>query len=342
MIGLVSAKSTEAKNAIETDGLTKRFGTLSAVDNVSLKISKGEIFGLLGPNGAGKTTLISMLVTMRRPTSGHAKVNGYDIQKEAAKVRDSIGIVFQDPSLDEELTAYENLDLHAAMYKMNRKETEARIKEVIKMVELEDRLHNIVKTFSGGMRRRLEIARGLLHCPDVLFLDEPTIGLDPQTRQHIWSYIKRMRKEHGITIVITTHYMDEADLLCDRVAIVDHGKIIALDRSSTLKDSLGGDILAIETPCSEKLKEAFGGLEWVGEAKCHDGRLILRVTKGEQRIPKLMDIARKKGIEVSSVSLHKPTLDDVFLHYTGKTIREEEVSPNQSLRARVASRRRSG
>jgi len=341
VIGL-AAKRTENGNAIETDGLTKKFGTLIAVDDVSLKIAKGEIFGLLGPNGAGKTTLISMLVTMRRPTSGHATVNGHDIQKEAAGVRESIGIVFQDPSLDEELTAYENLELHAAMYKMDRKEAERRISEVIKMVELEDRLHHVVKTFSGGMRRRLEIARGLLHCPDVLFLDEPTIGLDPQTRQHIWSYIKRMQEEHGITIVITTHYMDEADLLCDRVAIIDHGKIIALDRNSALKDSLGGDILAIETPCSDKLREAFGKLEWVGEAKCHDGRLTLRVTKGEQRIPKLMDIARKKGIEVSSVSLHKPTLDDVFLHYTGKTIREEEVSPNESLRARVASMRRSG
>ncbi|MDD5171513.1 MAG: ATP-binding cassette domain-containing protein [Candidatus ainarchaeum sp.] len=333
---------TEGVNAIEVEGLTKRFGALAAVDNVSLTISNGEIFGLLGPNGAGKTTLISMLVTMKRPTAGHAKVNGYDVQKQADKVRESIGIVFQDSSLDEELTAYENLELHGAMYNMDRKEAEARIKEVIKMVELEDRLHHIVKTFSGGMRRRLEIARGLLHCPDVLFLDEPTIGLDPQTRQHIWSYIKKMQKERGITIVITTHYMDEADLLCDRVAIIDHGKIIALDKSSALKDSLGGDILSIETPCSDKLKEAFGKLAWVGEAKCHDGSLTLRVTKGEQRIPVLMEIARKKGIAVESVSLHKPTLDDVFLHYTGKTIREEEVSPNESLRARVASRRRSG
>ncbi len=341
MIGLAT-RQDKGGNAIETEGLTKKFGTLAAVDNVSLKITKGEIFGLLGPNGAGKTTLISMLVTMRRPTSGHATVNGFDVQKEAAGVRDSIGIVFQDPSLDEELTAYENLELHAAMYKMDRKEAEGRIGEVIKMVELEDRLHHVVKTFSGGMRRRLEIARGLLHCPDVLFLDEPTIGLDPQTRQHIWSYIKKMQKERGITIVITTHYMDEADLLCDRLAIIDLGKIIALNKSSALKDSLGGDILAIETPCSDKLKQAFGKLPWVGEAKCHDGKLTLRVTKGEQRIPVLMEIARKNGIEVQSVSLHKPTLDDVFLHYTGKTIREEEASPNQSLRARVASMRRSG
>jgi len=192
------------------------------------------------------------------------------------------------------------------------------------------------------MRRRLEIARGLMHWPDALFLDEPTIGLDPQTRQHIWGYIKKMQKEHGIAILLTTHYMDEADGLCDRVAIIDHGKIIALDKSSALKDALGGDVLAIETPCSEKLRAILDRLDWVKEAKCHDGTLTLRISMGERKIPILLELARKDGIEIKSVSLHKPTLDDVFLHHTGKTIREEEAAPNEGLKARVASRRRSG
>jgi ABC-2 type transport system ATP-binding protein len=333
---------SDVQYSIVTESLTKRYGSLTAVDTVSLRIGKGEIFGLLGPNGAGKTTLISMLVTMRKPTSGTATVNGFDVVKEQGKVRKSIGIVFQDPSLDEELTAYENLELHAGMYGMKKEETKKRINEVIKIVELEDRLHHVVKTFSGGMRRRLEIARGLLHFPDILFLDEPTIGLDPQTRQHIWGYIKRMQKDHGITILLTTHYMDEADGLCDRIAIIDRGKVIALDKSSALKDALGGDILVIETSCTEELKEAFKNLEWVKEAKCHDGKLTLRVSAGERKIPILLEQARKAGIGIKSVSLHKPTLDDVFLHHTGKTIREEEVAPNEGLRARVASMRRSG
>ncbi|MFH0737648.1 MAG: ATP-binding cassette domain-containing protein [Candidatus Micrarchaeota archaeon] len=328
--------------SIETAGLSKAFGKLIAVDDVSLKIRKGEIFGLLGPNGAGKTTLISMLVTMRKPTSGTARVNGFDVQSEQGKVRRSIGIVFQDSSLDEELTAFENLELHAAMYGMGKAEAEKRIAELIKMVELEDRLHHIVKTFSGGMRRRLEIARGLMHWPDVLFLDEPTIGLDPQTRQHIWGYIRKMQKEHGIAILLTTHYMDEADGMCDRVAIIDHGKIIALDKSSALKDALGGDIISIETASSERLAGAFAKMDFVKEARCHDGILTLRVSMGEKRIPELLETARKNGIGITSVSLRKPTLDDVFLYHTGKTMREEEAAPNEGLRARVASRRRSG
>src|SRR5512143_1392446 len=249
-------------NAIEIDKLTKKFGELVAVDDVSLEIKEGQIFGLLGPNGAGKTTLISMLVTMKKPTSGRATVNGFDVVKEADQTRKSIGIVFQDPSLDEELTAYENLELHAAMYGLEPAERKGRIMEVIETVELSDRLNDVVKTFSGGMRRRLEIARGLLHYPKILFLDEPTIGLDPQTRNHVWEYIKKLKIEHGITVVMTTHYMDEADSLCDIVGIIDHGKIMAMGTPASLKDSLGGDIISMKAQKPEALEAAVKGLAW--------------------------------------------------------------------------------
>ncbi|MBN1170046.1 ATP-binding cassette domain-containing protein [Candidatus Micrarchaeota archaeon] len=317
---------------ITTEGITKKYNELCAVDNVSIEVSRGGIFGLLGPNGAGKTTLISMLVTMRRPTSGSAHVNGFDIAKQPDKVRRSIGIVFQDPSLDEELTAYENLELHAAMYgvKDNLKQT---IDEVVELVGLKDRLHSIVKTFSGGMRRRLEIARGLVHRPTILFLDEPTLGLDPQTRTAIWEYIKDLRRKYDMTIVLTTHYMEEADSICDRIAIIDHGKIIVLDSPSVLKDSLLGDTVTIESPQAKKLA---GILKKTGIEKCtlHDGKVTFCVNSGEKRIPEIIGLAKDRRIPVSSVNLHKPTLDDVFLHYTGKTIREENGSARDSMRMR--------
>jgi ABC-2 type transport system ATP-binding protein len=318
--------------AIETQNLTKKFGDLIAVDSASIKVKQGEIFGLLGPNGAGKTTLISILVTMKKPTSGKGMVEGVDVAENPGAVRKNIGITFQDPSLDEDLTAYENLELHAAMYGIPRKEREEKITEILKMVELEDRRNSVVKTFSGGMRRRLEIGRTLLHSPKVLFLDEPTIGLDPQTRNHIWDYVKKLRETHGVTILLTTHYMDEADSLCDRVAIMDKGKIVAMDTATALKDSLGGDTIVIETSQAAKLCKMLGGLECAKEAVPHDGKVTLRVTQGEKKIPKIMQFAKEKGIDVESVSLHKPTLDDVFLHYTGKTIREEEASGKDSMR----------
>ena len=281
-----------------------------------------------------KTTFISMLVTMKKPTSGEAKVNGFDIVRQSSAVRKSIGIVFQDPSLDEELTAFENLDLHGAMYGVPSGERRKKIDEVIATVGLKDKLHDVVKNFSGGMRRRLEIARGLMHSPKVLFLDEPTIGLDPQTRKHVWEYIKKLKQEHGITIVLTTHYMDEADRVCDRIAIIDRGKIIALGTPDELKSSFGGDTVVINTSSAQKFQTALKGVKWIKEAKPHDGKITLIVDRGEKRIPFLLNAARKKKINVDSVSLHKPTLDDVFLHYTGKTIREEAVSIKESMRIR--------
>ncbi|MFP3949876.1 MAG: ATP-binding cassette domain-containing protein [Candidatus Micrarchaeia archaeon] len=324
---------------ISTSNLTKKFNSFTAVSSVSLQVKKGEIFGLLGPNGAGKTTFISMLVTMKRPTSGSASVNSFDVSSNPMGVRKSIGIVFQDQALDEELTAYENLDLHAAMYGVPRDERERRIKGVLEMVELYSRMDDQVKTFSGGMRRRLEIARGLIHYPKVLFLDEPTLGLDPQTRKHIWEYINKLRREHNVTIFLTTHYMEEADALCDRIAIIDHGKIIAMDTPSGLKDSLGGDTLLLYCSSPRKLCSALKNQKCIIDSKPHDGKLTLRLEKGEKKIPMIMQAARDAGVEVSSVSLHKPTLDDVFLHYTGRTIREEHISSAESFRMHARARR---
>src|SRR5512136_2684698 len=231
--------------AIETKDLVKRFEDVEAVKGINLEIEEGEIFGLLGPNGAGKTTTISMLCTILKPSSGNATVNGFDIVREANKVRKSIGIIFQEPSIDDRLTGRENLEMHANLYGVPAKEQKTRINEVLKLVDLEDRADSLMRTYSGGMRRRLEIGRGLVHRPKVLFLDEPTLGLDPQTREHIWSYIKELNKRENITMILTTHYMDEADRLCDRIAIIDYGKIVALDKPERLKEQLEGDIIFV-------------------------------------------------------------------------------------------------
>src|SRR3989304_1357491 len=240
-------------NVIETHKLSKSFGSLTAIDQLDIAVESGEIFALLGPNGAGKTTTISMLCTILKPTSGTAKVNGFDIVKEATQVRKSIGIVFQDPSVDDRLTGRENLYMHANLYGVPPSEQKNRIDSILKLVELDERADDLLRTYSGGMRRRLELARGLIHYPKVLFLDEPTIGLDPQTRKHVWEYMRKLKAEHGITVVMTTNYMEEADSLCDRIAIIDHGRIIATGTPAELKDSLGGDIVVIRTPDTDRI-----------------------------------------------------------------------------------------
>ncbi|MCX8175244.1 MAG: ATP-binding cassette domain-containing protein [Candidatus Micrarchaeota archaeon] len=320
--------------AIEARCLTKKFGDLTAVDSVSLSVREGEIFGLLGPNGAGKTTLISMLVTMRKPTSGSATVAGFDVVKNPGDVRRSIGIVFQDPSLDEELTASENLELHAAMYGIPGQQREARIKEVAKMVELSGRLSDQVKTFSGGMRRRLEIARGLMHFPKVLFLDEPTLGLDPQTRAHIWDYVRKLREKNGITVVLTTHYLDEADLVCDRIAIIDQGKIVAQGKPAELKGKLSADRVTIHCRFPARLKRAVWGQDGILKADVAGGRLELRVSDAGRKMPAIVSIANKAKVAIRSLEIRKASLDDVFLHYTGRSMRDEPASAKDSLRIR--------
>jgi ABC-2 type transport system ATP-binding protein len=309
-------------NIIETRDLTKKFGGLTAVDNISFTVDKGEIFGLLGPNGAGKSTTISMLCTILRPTSGTALVNGYDVVRHPAQVRKSIGIVFQDPSIDDKLTGRENLEMHADLYGVPQDRMNDRIDNVLRLVELEDRQHDFMSTYSSGMRRRLEIARSLIHYPKVLFLDEPTIGLDPQSREHIWSYIRELIKKEDITIILTTHYMDEADKLCGRIAIVDHGKIVAMDTPRNLKEQLGGESIIVRTRNNplyvEKIKES--GL--AKDVATVDGEVRITVDSAHTVLPKVVDVAGKAGINIDFISLKEPQLDDVFMYYTGRALRE--------------------
>jgi ABC-2 type transport system ATP-binding protein len=317
--------------ALHIQDLTRRFNDLVAVDTISFDIDQGEIFGLLGPNGAGKTTTLAMLATMLTPTSGSATVNGIDIEKDPDGVRKSIGIVFQDQSLDEELTAWENMDFHGRLYRIPAEIRNQRITELLTLVELNDRRDDIVKTFSGGMRRRLEIARGLLHHPSVLFLDEPTLGLDPQTRNHLWTYIATLAKEKGITIILTTHYMDEADRLCNRIAIIDHGRIIAIDTPKNLKDGLGGDLVTIRSPDPAGVVAALKE-PWVVRTETHNDDVVVSLKNADQYISTIVTLLNEKRVPITSIAIHKPTLEDVFLSFTGKTIREQEADTKEIMR----------
>jgi len=314
--------------AIATTGLTMRFNGFTAVDSVDLSIEKGELFGLLGPNGAGKSTIIKMLTTMLRPSAGSAAVWGFDIGRERDAVRNSIGVVFQDPAVDSQLSGRENLDFHGRMYGMDRKTRAERVAEVLELVDLTDRADVLMEDYSGGMQRRLEIARGLMHHPSVLFLDEPTLGLDAQTRRYIWRYILKMNQEEGVTVVLTTHYMEEADHLCERVAIIDQGKIVALDTPENLKDLIGADIVTLEVDdgIGDEAAEAFSKFEGVEAVDRSGSTLNLSVDRGEARIPEIVLGACRVGVKIRSVSMHEPTLEDVFLKFTGKKIREAESS----------------
>jgi ABC-2 type transport system ATP-binding protein len=325
--------------AIAVENLVKKFGDFTAVNNLSFEIKRGEVFGLLGPNGAGKTTTMSMLSTMLKPTSGKASVNGFDIRTNEDDVRKSIGIVFQDQSLDEELTAYENMDFHGRLYRIPKDTRQKKIAELLKLVELDDKKDNLVKRYSGGMRRRLEIARGLLHEPKVLFLDEPTLGLDPQTRNHLWDYIAKLNQEKGITIILTTHYMEEADKLCQRIAIIDKGEIIALDTSEKLKNDIGGDVITIVSSGRDNLYSAIESLPAIKNIELHDSSITIGLQNAEKHVAQIVNIASENGIPIDSLSIHKPTLEDVFLHFTGRTIREEEASTKDKMRMMLKARR---
>ena len=327
--------------AIQVKNLTKVFSGFTAVDQISFTVKIGELFGLLGPNGAGKTTTINMLSTLLKATSGYGDVSGYDISRNKDNIRRSIGVVFQEPALDIKLTGKENLEFHAMMYGIEKEERKKRIKEVLELVELTEKEKVLVEKYSGGMKRRLEIARGLIHEPNVLFLDEPTLGLDAQTRRHIWDYIKRLNKEGGVTIILTTHYMEEADFLCDRIAIMDRGKFVAMDTPGRLKDILGGDVVFLEIEGNaDALVNRIDSLDWIKNMTRYDENLSLTMEKGERRIPELINVARENGVNVTCVHLRKPSLEDVFLHFTGKTIREDEAS--QAERNREILRRRFG
>lgn len=303
---------------IKTEALTKKFGKLTAVNELNLEVKEGEIFGLLGPNGAGKTTLISMLCTILKPTSGRAWVNGFDIVKEPGKVRKSIGIVFQQASVDDLLTGRENLALHNLLFEVPKSIRKQRIDEVLSIVDLEKRADDFVNTYSGGMRRRLELARGIMHHPKILFLDEPTLGLDPQTREHIWDYIKELAEKECMTVLLTTHYMEEAEQLCDRVAIIDYGNIAALDSPGALKSRIAGDVVTIKQriPDIERIKK----LNYVMKAEDKDGLLYISIKDAGKH---LQDLLSNTG-PIDFVEVRRGTLNDVFLHYTGREIREAQ------------------
>jgi len=321
---------------IEIKNLKKKFGNFTAVDEINLEIEEGEIFGLLGPNGAGKTTTIKMLATMLQKTSGEAKVCGINVKEDPDGVRNCIGIVFQDTAVDVELTGRENLDFHARMYGMDKNEREDRIKYVLKMVELEDKADKFVSTYSGGMKRRLEIARGLMHNPKVLFLDEPTLGLDAQTRRVIWDHIKTINKSEDVTIILTTHYMEEADYLCNRLAIIDHGKILKIGTSEDLKESIGSDLILIKSHKMRQLKTELAKYKWIIKTEIVHDTLRITLKNGGTRIPAIIKTSEKLDIEIDSIEIHKPTLEDVFIRFTGRKIREEaDVMANNRMRNKL-------
>ena len=319
---------------IEVQNIHKSFGAIEAVRGVSFDVSGGEIFGFLGPNGAGKSTTINILCTLLKPDQGTAVLAGHDVVERPADVRASIGIVFQDPSLDERLSAMENLNFHALVYSVPKVERSARIKHVLDMVELWGRRDDVVRTFSGGMKRRLEIARGLLHHPRVLFLDEPTLGLDPQTRNRIWEYIRELRIKQNITIFLTTHYMDEAEN-CDRIAVIDHGRIIALDTPDNLKAMVGGDVVTLTSGEIERVKTEIAE-HFTLEPIARDSKLIMEVPDGESFLPRLI---KAVDVPIDSISVRRPTLDDVFLKLTGRTMREGTGGAMDTMRQHVRSRR---
>ena len=323
---------------IEAKGLVKKYGDLEAVAGIDLEVYGGEIFGFLGPNGAGKSTTISMLCTLLTPTAGIARVAGIDVVRDPAAVRQRIGLVFQDPSLDDQLTARENLEFHAFVYSVPAPDRRRRIDEMLNLLQLADRASSAVKTFSGGMKRRLEIARGMLHQPQVLFLDEPTIGLDPQTRKSIWTHLNELRDTKGVTIFMTTHYMDEAEY-CDRIAIIDRGKIVALGTPDELKAMVGGDVVTITSTAPGAAAKEIEDMLGVKPAR-DNGTLRMEVPDGKAFVPRLV---RELRAPVDTVSLRRPSLDDVFLKLTGRAIRDEEVSArdrNRAMASRWMGRRR--
>jgi len=322
-------------------GLTKVFNkSLVAVDHIDFSVRRGEIFGFLGPNGAGKTTTINMLITVLKPTEGNATICGYNIRKQASDVRSSIGVVPQEYTADEDLTGLENILLCADLYGIPRKISEERAEELLELVELSKFKDKKVETYSGGMRRRLELACGLINRPKVLFLDEPTLGLDVQTRTATWGYIKRLKKEFGMTLFMTTHYLEEADNLCDRIAIIDKGKIIALDTPNTLKESLGGDIMTLSIEQKDvDITSLIKTADRVKEVKKQDSTYRVKVENGEETAPQILNLLIEKGYKITKLSLTKPTLDEVYLEYTGRSMREEEASSASVVSKRITMRR---
>jgi len=322
--------------AIEVENLVKKFGGFEAVRGISFKVKKGQIFAFLGPNGAGKTTTVHVLTTLLRPTSGKTIVAGHDVVEEAKEVRKRIGIVFQDPSLDRDLTAYENMLIHGGVYGLGGRKLREKIEYLLKFVELWEFKDKPVRYFSGGMQRRLEIARSLLHEPEVLFLDEPTLGLDPQTRARVWDYIEMIKEEEDMTIFLTTHYMDEAEKLADRISIIDRGKIIAEGSCEELRRLVGNDVIYLRLDGKECCFEA----DFIKTCKIlPDGRVKLDVDNVSEALPRLFELAKEKGVKIVEVTYHRPTLNDVFLHLTGREIRDGGGENFRRAILRVRTRR---
>ena len=327
-------------NIIEARELTKVFnGYLTAVDHVTFEVKEGEIFGFLGPNGAGKTTTINMLITVLKPTEGTATVCGHDIIKEASMVRRKIGVVPQEYTADEDLTGYENIILCADLYGIPREISKKRANELLELVQLTKFKDRKVETYSGGMRRRLELACGLINRPRILFLDEPTLGLDVQTRANIWEYIKLLKKEYGMTLFMTTHYLEEADALCDRIAIIDHGKILVIGSPDELKSKLGGDIITLSLNEDRNISGIIEKVENVREVRRIKGEYRIKVKDGELTAPLIIEALRNEGIKVTRLSLSKPSLNDVYLEYTGRSMRDQEESVEDFRVRRIALRR---
>lgn len=316
---------------IRVENLEHRYGDFPAVDNISFTVRRGEIFSFLGPNGAGKSTVINILITLLARQKGTAVVAGFDVTAQPQQVRESIGIVFQDITLDRDMTVWEILEFHGRLYSMPLAVRRARIDELLNLVQLEGRKNELTKRLSGGMKRRLEIARGLMTRPTILFLDEPTIGLDPQTRMRMWEYIKNVNNE-GTTIFLTTHYMDEADQLSDRISIIDHGKIIITGTSGELKNTLGRDLIYLETDDNEAAIRILGSVGAVHSITEKTEGFVLTVHEdGTRVLPSLIDTLRDAGIEIMTINLKKPTMDDVFVHYTGKEFRDEGAVPARAM-----------
>ena len=332
--------------AIEVNSLTKKFGNFKAVDNISFQVEEGEIFGFLGPNGAGKSTTMMILTTLLKPTSGYALVGGHNVVSEAKKVRKKIGYVQQEISVDEFLTGRENLYLHARINQVPNNQISSRIDEIIELVELTEKQDKATLTYSGGMRKRLDIANGLLSRPSVLFLDEPTVGLDIQTRRKIWEYIRKIRQDFGMTIFVTTHYMEEADNLCDRIGIIDFGKIQIIDKPKSMKSAIGNEIITFSLVDGKANQDALinqiSKIEFVKEVKNKQDLINVLSTKSNEVIPKIFQESMNLGINISSLSLKQPTLDDVFISYTGHDLRDENENQKFSRRKEFNLNRRRG
>jgi len=329
-----------AQPIVRAENLSKSFGKLKAVDDVSFEIKEGEIFGFLGPNGAGKSTTINMLTTLLKPSSGKAEISGFDIAKHANDVRRSVGVVPQEYTADEDLTGYENILLCADLYGIPRSYSKEHAQELLNLVELNDAANRKVSTYSGGMRRRLELACGLINYPKLLFLDEPTLGLDVQTRAAVWKYIRMLKEEYNMTLFLTTHYLEEADSLCDRIAIIDHGRIIKVGTPEELKEGIGGDVIVvgvkeIEPDITNELLQ----IALVKDVKKNGNDYRIKADQGEEASPQIMDLVRSKGLHVTKISLTKPSLDEAYLELTGRSLREEETNKMQMFSQRVTMMR---